>query len=257
MPSRVKGRILSACVAFAMLGLPSVSSASSFELNIVAPDFIIPLAGKDGTLTVYSDGRQAETTGFDALGPQTFTLWGNSTSTGYLTLNLFFSGFPLGMPDQVINDASIQFTVRDFDFISDQVTRQITLTEMAILKAVNGDPLVAPINLASYLPVGTTTTDERTITLRPIDLMPPLSSGDFTDPFILSLRLSAVAKNTGYQAVTLMNTQEGIFTGISLKGDFSPRPVPEPATGLLLALGVGLGTVAKYRKNRLERSTGL
>lgn len=137
-----------------MLGLPSVVQATPFQLTVAAPSFLIPLAGQVGTLTVYSDGRASQTTGFNALGSQTFTLGGNSTSTGSLTLNLFFSGFPLGRPDQIVNDASIQFTVSDLDFLTDQVTSRITLQEMAILNAVNGSPLSAPVNLASYLPSG-------------------------------------------------------------------------------------------------------
>ena len=249
MTSRFKG-VLGVVVGMTLLGLPTVARADSFQLNLSAPNFLIPLAGQDGGLTVFSDGRAPTTTGFNALGSQTFTLAGNSTSTGYLTLNLFFSGFPLGRPDQVVTDASIRFTVRDFDFLTDQITTQITLSEMAILKTVNGTPLTTPINLASYLPAGTTTTDDRTIALLPIDLMPPLTASAFTDPFILSIRLSATARNTGSQAVTLVNTPEGIFAGISLSGDFSPKPVPEPASLLLLGLGFGSAAGAKRWKQR-------
>jgi len=238
-----------------LFGLPTVARADSFQLNLSAPDFLIPLAGQDGGLTVYSDGRAPTTTGFNALGAQTFTLGANSTSQGHLTLNMVFAGFPLGRPDQVITDAFIRFTVRDFDFLTDQVTREITLTEMAILKSVNGAPLANAINLASYLPVGTTVTDDRTITLQPIDLMPPLSSSDFTDPFVLSLRLTATAVNKGSQAVTLVNTSETIFSGIALTGDFSSTRVPEPATLVLLGLGIGSAAGAKrWRKHRAAQS---
>src|SRR5688572_21590168 len=105
----------------AMLGLPAELRADPFTLSIATPDFLIPLAGQSGTLTVYSDGRTPETTGFNVLGSQTFALGANSTSTGYLTLNLFFSGVPLADPNFIINDAEVQFTVRDLDFITDQV----------------------------------------------------------------------------------------------------------------------------------------
>lgn len=242
---------------FVVMGLPSVVRADPFQLSIAAPNFLIPLAGQNGTLTVYSDGRAPTRSGFNALGSQTFNLGGHATSTGYLTLNLYFTGFPLGRPDQIINDAFIQFTVRDLDFLTDHVTNRVTLNEAAIIRSVNGTNLATAINLANYLPNGTRSTDDRTITLKPIDLMPPLSGSDFTNPFILSLRLTATAHNSGSHSVQLTNTTEGIMSGIRLTGNFNPKPpppppppppqqVPEPMSAFLL----GIGLLAAYRKHR-------
>jgi hypothetical protein len=202
------------------------------QLSIATPDFLIPLAGKTGTLTVYSDGSDSTVGGtFNALGTQTFSLAGGATSTGSLTLNLWFSGSPLGDPSYLVNDAQLRFTVDDFDFITDQVTRTITLKEYAVIKAINGDPLYSPINLANYLPAGQST-DDKEVVLNPIDLMPPLTAADFIDPFIISLKLTAVAKNSGTSTVTLVNTPEALISNVSLT--LSATPVPEPSTLLLL-----------------------
>ena len=209
-------------------------------LSITTPDFLIPLNGQSGTLTVYSDGSAPTTTGFPSLGSQSFTLAANSTSTGWLTLNLVFSGFPLGDPSYLITDAFLNLTVTDFDFMTDQVTRSITLKEYAVIKSVNDDPLYSPINLANYLPSGTTTTDDVTIALKPIDLMPPLTADDFTNPFVISLKLTAVAKNTGTTSVYVTNTPESLISNVTLS--LNGTPVPEPSTLLLLGCtGLMLG----------------
>lgn len=229
----------------AVFCVPSGLAAGPITLSVESPDFLIPLAGQSGSLTVYSDGSDPSVTGFNSLGTQTFTLGGYSTSTGTLTLNLWFSGFPLGDPNFVVDDAQLQFTVDDFDLLTDNVTRYVTLKEYAIIKSINGDPLYSPINLANYLPAGETT-DDKVVTLNPIDLMPPLTSADFTDPFIISLKLTAVAKNTGYQSVTLMNTPEAIISNVTLT--VNGTPVPEPSTLLLF----GSASLLLLRKRALH-----
>lgn len=211
-------------------------------LSIATPDFLIPLNGQSGTLTVYSDSTAPTTSGFPSLTNQTFTLAANSTSTGTLTLNMVFSGYPLGDPSYLITDAYLNLTVKDFDFLTDQVTSTITLKEYAVIKSVNGDPLYSPINLANYLPSGTTSTDDVSIALKPIDLMPPLTSEDFTNPFIISLKLTAVAKNTGSQSVTVTNTPESLISNVKLT--LTGTPVPEPSTLLLF----GAASLLLYRR---------
>lgn len=226
-------RLLLVLGAFSIVfSTPARVAAGPITLSIATPDFLIPLAGQTGSLTVYSDGSSPTVSGFNALGTQTFTLAGGATSTGSLTLNLWFSGFPLGDPSYEVIDAFLRFTLDDFDLITDQVTRYVTLKEYAVIKSINGDPLYSPIDLANYLPAGTTSTDDKLITLNPIDLMPPLTSADFTNPFIISLKLTAVAKNAGSTAVTLVNTPEAVVTNASLT--VSAIPVPEPSTLLLL-----------------------
>jgi len=162
-----------------------------------------------------------------------------------LTLNLWFSGYPLGDPGYLITDAALQFTLHDFDFLTDYVTQSITLKEAAIIKSINGDPLYSPINLANYIPAGTTSTDDKSITLNPIDLMPPLTADDFTDPFIISLKLTATAKNTGSQSVTLMNTPEALVSNVKLT--LSGTPVPEPSTIFLLGCSALLFCARRIR----------
>jgi hypothetical protein len=230
--SWLNSRLLVASLAFCSALAPTALAAGPITLSIATPDFLIPLAGKTGSLTVYSDGSAPGTEGFNALGNQTFTLGAGSTSTGTLILNLWFSGSPLGDPNYLVNDAHLQFTVDDFDFLTDQVTRYVTLKEYAVIKSINGDPLYSPINLANYLPAGTTDTDDELITLKPIDLMPPLTAADFTNPFIISLKLTATAKNTGTSSVTLVNTPESLISNVSL--NLTTTPVPEPSTLFLL-----------------------
>jgi hypothetical protein len=232
-----------------VLGLPSQLRADPLTLSIATPDFLIPLAGQEGTLTVYSDGTAPTTTGFNALGTQTFSLaGGGATSTGTLILNLVFSGFPLGNPTLVITAALLELMVNDFDFVTDQVTQTITLKEMAVLDSVNGAPLVDPFDLKDYLPPGADTDDEL-VALQPINLMGPLTSTDFTNPFVLSFTLTAKAKNTGTSAVNLVNTPEALIANVALKltTGVAPSSVPEPSTTAMLIVSGLAGLLYRRR----------
>lgn len=227
------------------------AAADPIVLSTPNVPFLIPVNGQSGTLTIYSNGSAPTTSGFNSLGSQIFTLGAQSTSSGSLLLNLVFSGFPLGGP---IVDAAIQFSVTDLDFLPDFVTKSIVLTEMALISGVNGTPIGSPINLANYLPGGTLSTDNQTITLNPISLIPPLTSVDFTNPFILSLSLSATVTNSSWSSVTLLNTPEAIVSNVSLSLTPQPPPpqqVPEPSTVLLMGGGlVGL----YFSRRRRSRS---
>jgi hypothetical protein len=237
----------------ALLGLclaPTLAAADPIVLTTPNVPFLIPVNGQSGTLTIYSNGSAPTTSGFNALGSQTFTLGANSTSSGSLLLNLVFSGQPLGSP---ISNATSQFTVTDLDFFTSYVTSTVTLKEAALISYVNGSALGTPINLASYLPTGTTITNNQTITLDPIALMPPLSSANFTNPFVLSLTLSAVVKNSGSKAVTLLNTPESIVSNVSLS--LTPQQVPEPS--MIVLLGAGLTGLMVGRRRRTARQLSL
>lgn len=224
------------------------AKADTMELSVAVPSFIIPLNGQSGTLTVFSDGSSPLWGGdINVLGSQTFTLGGNSSSSGDLLLNLHFSGDPLGNPAYTIEDANLSLKVDDLDFSPDYVTSSIVLQEMAILNGVNGSLLSTPIDLADYLPAGTTTTDDVTIGLDPIPLFPLLSASDFTDPFILSLRLSAVVTNSGSRSVTLLNTPEGLVSDLSLT--LTPR-TSVPESGGLFLFVAGLASLFLLRRYR-------
>jgi hypothetical protein len=216
--------------------LPALAADLQAEtLSITTPGFVIPLNNQTGTLNLFSDGSAPQTSGFNALGSQTFTLAGNSSSTGTLYLNLHFSGFTL----DEFNLARLVFTVHDLDFFSDQITPEITLLEMATLDAVSGAPLAVPINLANYLPGGTTVTDEQAITLMPIVVTPAPPDEFFSDPFVLALTLRAQLTNTGSTAVTLLNTPEQLVSDVSLTFERGGDPlvsyaVPEPSSLVLL-----------------------
>ena len=219
-----------------------------YDISITAPDSIIPLNGKSGTLDIFSDPLLSPIAGGDinVLGSQSF--WapsdpsGGVVSTGELLLRLHFSGPPLNYPNAIIGDASIRFKVIDFDLLPDQVTRKITLLEMALLDGANGMPITPAINLQDYLPASVTNTDDVTVQLDPIDLIPPLTAADFTDPFILSFTLSAELTNTGYKKY-LRNTPETILGDMHLK----VNTVPEPNTVALLGLGLLFLTIVSRR----------
>lgn len=220
-----------------------------YDISITAPDFIIPLDGKSGTLDIFSDPLLSPIAGGDinVLGSQTFLApsdpSGGVVSTGELILRMHFSGPPLNDPTAIIGDASISFKVIDFDLLPDQVTSKIVLREMALLEGANGTPITPAINLQDYLPASVTNTDDVTVQLDPIDLIPPLTAADFTDPFILSFTLSAELTNTGY-AKWLRNTPETIMGDMHLK----VNTVPEPNTVALLALGLLFLTIISKRR---------
>src|SRR5687768_11682667 len=58
-------------VLVCLLGVPSAASAGPIDLHLLTPQFLIPLAGQSGSLTIYSNGP-TQTSGFNALGSQTF-----------------------------------------------------------------------------------------------------------------------------------------------------------------------------------------
>ena len=217
-----------------------------YDISITAPDFIIPLDGKSATLDIYSNSSLSPIPGGDinVLGSQSFYApsdpTGGVVSTGELILNMYFSGHPLNL---IIGDATINFTITDFDLLPDQVTRKIILREMALLDGANGTPITPAINLQDYLPPSVTNTDDVTVQLNPIDLIPPLSASDFTDPFILSLTLIGELTNTGPKKY-LRNTPETIMGNMHLK----VNTVLEPDTVALLGLGLLFLTVIARRR---------
>jgi len=224
--------------------------AAPVSLSINAPSFLIPIGGESGILDVYADGSAvADPTGFNALGTQALTLAGNSTSSGDLLLNFHFSGFPLGDPNYIITEAILQLTIDDLDFQTDYVTEQVTLKETATITSAGGQPL--SVNLSNYLPTPGMQTDEQVIALNPIPLIPNfLPAGYFSDPFVVSIRLSAQVWNTGSQSLPVINTPERLAPTVRM--DFKTQRVPEP--GSIFLLGTGLAMLGAFQSRRRQRS---
>ncbi len=240
-------------------------------MTLSVPDFFIPIGNRHGNVNVFTGGSYEQncggvTTGcINVLLPnQTTTVARNSSSTGWMTLNLYFSGLPLSDPSYVVGDAHIQFRVFDLDFQIDEVATRIRLQEMAILSAADGTLLA---DLSHYLPTTTTPTDDRWVDLSPIDLVPPLDDADFTNPFVLTLRFTATVVNNRNNAVTLVNTRETIVSNLTLSLTELPPPpppvdpppvlpppdpphhIPEPTS--LMLIGVGLAGIGLYRRAHL------
>lgn len=228
------------------LGLTLQLHAAPGAISINAPDFIIPVGGQSGTLDLFSDGRAPETSGFNALGKQRLTLQGNSVSAGMLTLNLHFSGFPLGEGAAEVNGAALRVRVRDLDFMGDRVGPGAMLRETAVLSSINGVPLAAPMPLASYLPEGTTHTDNNLLALDPLLLRGSALPASFAGPLVLSFTLTATL-TTGSLPITMVNTPENISSDVSLT--VVPQTVPEPSTAALLGVG-GLWLAFALRRRR-------
>jgi hypothetical protein len=248
-PSLAKILVCTLIAVASIVGSTTRLEAAPISLSINAPSFLIPIGGKSGVLDVYSNGSAVASGGFNALGSQTFNLAGNSTSSGELLLNFHFSGFPLGDPDFVITEAILRLSLYDLDFQTDTITQKVTLKENATITSAGGQALA--LNLKNYLPTPGTPTDDKLVTLKPIQLVPTLlPAGYFSDPFILSIRMNAQVWNTGSQSVNLVNTAERIVS--SLKMDVTTTRVPEP--GSVLLLGMSLAVLGSFRSRARRRS---
>ncbi len=234
-------------------GLANLSAevAGSETVTLSAPDFLIPIGGQSGTLDVYFDGRPPETSGFNVLGDQKAFVRANSVSAGMVTLNLHLPGFNPTDPDFVVNSASLQFTLRDLDFLPDQFAPGVTLQESASLTAINGVDLVNPVNFIDYLPRGTRKTDGVEITLNPISLAQPgMPTVNYSEPFVLTFEFTATVTARGLRSYDLYNAAESIASDIQLTLSPAPPPVPEPST---FALGGLACLIAGWRILRKQR----
>jgi hypothetical protein len=226
---------------------PRLGAAAPEVLSISAPEFLIPLGGKTGTLTLYADGRAPKTRGFNALGHQRLTVRPNHVSSGTLTLNLVFPGFSLEDSAAAIDGAQFSLRMRDLDFMGYEVAPGITLTETAALTAINGSPLASPIDLASYVPLGTAVTDNQMLTLDPVRMNGALPA-NFAAPFTLSFTLKATLVNHSRRRFSSINSPESVTSDISLA--LVPANVPEPSTWALIGLGALLGLAQVLRRRR-------
>ena len=217
-------------------------------LSISAPEFLIPLGGKSGTLTLYADGRAPKTRGFNALGSQRLTVRPNGVSSGKLTLNLVFPGFSLADTATAIGSAQFGLRLHDIDFMGDEIAPGITLTETAALTAINGSPLAHPIDLASFVPMGTAATDNQMLTLNPFQMNGPALPANFAAPFTLSFTLKATLVNHSSHRFSSINSPESVTSDISLA--LAPATVPEPSTWALIGLGALLGLAQVVLRRR-------
>jgi len=220
-------------LTFALGFAPQLGAA---PLSIDAPSFIIPIGGESGTLTLFSDGRAPETTGFNALGRQRLTLQGNSVSSGMLTLNLHFSGFDVDEETFDVSAASLRLNLRDLDFMPERVRTGTYLQESATLSAINGVPLTTPLLLDGYLPGGTGSTANRVVALNPLLFEGTNLPASFAGPLVLTFTLTATLANNASSPVTINNSREHIASDISLT--VVPATIPEPSTYALLGVGV-------------------
>jgi len=226
------------------------ATGESAPITVSAPDFIIPLGGKSGTLDIYFDGRPAETSGFNVLGHQRVLLRANSVSSGMVTLNLHLPGFLLEDLNSTVERANLQFTVKELDMLPHVFAPGVTLRETGALTAVNGVALVNPLDFASFLPSGTRKTDGQEITLNPMFLSQFLVPGvNFAEPFVLSFTFTATATSRGLRAYELYNGPESIASIVRL--EVVPGQVPEPTTLVLAGLGAVMASwkFARRRKS--------
>jgi hypothetical protein len=244
----MKFRLLQLLVLTVVTGMAPQVGAEPPALSLSVPEFLIPLDGQAGTLTLYADGRAPETSGFNALGHQRLTVGANRVSSGTLTLNLVFPGFSLEDAAAVIGGARFGLRMRDVDFMGDQVAPGVTLTETAALTAINGLPLGSRIDLASYVPFGTEATDNQMLTLDPVRVDGPVLPANFAAPFTLTFTLTATLVNRSRQAFTTINSPESITSDVNLS--LVPANVPEPSTWALIGLGALLGLTQVVLRRR-------